>query len=157
MAPVKSMADALGQAATQVGQTEKTLASLKDYTAPNVARIRVILEASRHGKQDMEEIKRALLGELEGLSGAVWTFRDEGIGLGDDVIDVGIGVNIVQPHPGTQLSQLASHGDEAGLNIAPAVFAGGVLDVEAISGGVLADDQQFLDARLYQPLGLVQH
>ncbi len=68
---------------TQVGQTEKTLASLKDYTAPNVARIRVILDPSRHGKQDMEEVKRALLEELEPLSGAVWTFRDEGIGLGE--------------------------------------------------------------------------
>jgi HAE1 family hydrophobic/amphiphilic exporter-1 len=68
---------------TQVGQTEKTLASLKDYTAPNVARIRVILEPSRHGKRDMDEVKTALVGELDRLSGAVWTFHDEGIGLGE--------------------------------------------------------------------------
>ncbi len=68
---------------TQVGQTEKTLASLKEYTAPNVARIRVILEPSRHGQQDMDAVKRLLQTRLERLEGAVWTFRDEGIGLGE--------------------------------------------------------------------------
>ncbi len=67
----------------QVGQTEKTLASLKEYTAPNVARIRVILTPSRHGQRNMEEIKAALQSRLERLSGAIWTFHDEGIGLGE--------------------------------------------------------------------------
>ena len=68
---------------SQVGQTEKTLASLKEYTAPNVARIRVILEPSRHGQENMEEVKAALQGELARFSGALWTFSDEGIGLGE--------------------------------------------------------------------------
>ncbi len=68
---------------TQVGQTEKTLASLKEYTAPNVARIRVVLEASRHGHQYMDEVKGALQARLERLDGAIWTFADEGIGLGE--------------------------------------------------------------------------
>jgi HAE1 family hydrophobic/amphiphilic exporter-1 len=68
---------------SQMGQTEKTLASLKEYTAPNVARIRVILEPSRHGKRDMDEVKELLQARLERLDGAIWTFRDEGIGLGE--------------------------------------------------------------------------
>ncbi len=68
---------------TQVGQTEKTLASLRDYTAPNVARIRVILQPSRHGQRDMQEIKDALQVRLAQLAGSVWTFQDEGLGLGE--------------------------------------------------------------------------
>lgn len=68
---------------TQVGQTEKTLASLKEYTAPNVARIRVSLVPSRHGQRDMDEVKAALQTRLKTFSGAVWTFHDEGIGLGE--------------------------------------------------------------------------
>jgi len=68
---------------TQVGQTERTLASLKEYTAPNVARIRVLLAPSRHGKQDMAIVKIALEARLERLAGAVWTYHEEGIGLGE--------------------------------------------------------------------------
>lgn len=68
---------------TQAGQTEKTLASLKDYTAPNVARIRVILQPSRHGQHDMQEVKAALLERLQRLADSIWTFHDEGLGLGE--------------------------------------------------------------------------
>ncbi len=65
----------------QVGQTEKTLASLKEYTAPNVARIRVILHPSRHGQRDMAGVKAALQQRLGALAGAVAVFNDEGLGL----------------------------------------------------------------------------
>ena len=68
---------------TQVGQTEKTLASLKDYTAPNVARIRVLLQPSRHGQRDMQEVKELLQKRLARLADSAWTFHDEGIGLGE--------------------------------------------------------------------------
>lgn len=68
---------------TQVGQTEKTLASLKDYTAPNVARIRVILHPSRHGQRDMQEVKAVLQTRLARLADSIWTFREEGLGLGE--------------------------------------------------------------------------
>ncbi|MDY0111120.1 MAG: efflux RND transporter permease subunit [Candidatus Krumholzibacteria bacterium] len=68
---------------TQVGQTEKTLASLKDYTAPNVARIRVILHPSRHGQRDMQIVKDVLQKRLERLADSIWTFHDEGLGLGE--------------------------------------------------------------------------
>ncbi len=68
---------------SQVGRTERTLAALREYTASNTARIRVLLHPSRHGRRQMEELKAALLPRLEGMSGASYLFRDEGIGLGE--------------------------------------------------------------------------
>ena len=65
----------------QVGVTERTLASLKEYSAANTARIRVMLHPTRHGREDMERIKERLAGRLEAAEGALWTFRDEGVGL----------------------------------------------------------------------------
>ncbi len=65
----------------QVGVTEKTLASLKEYSAANTARIRVMLHPSRHGRRDMEAVKKRLLGRLENRQGALWSFREEGVGL----------------------------------------------------------------------------
>jgi len=66
---------------TQVGVTEKTLASLKEYSAANTARIRVMLHPSRHGRRDMERIKERLAPRLGALEGAVWSYREEGVGL----------------------------------------------------------------------------
>jgi HAE1 family hydrophobic/amphiphilic exporter-1 len=65
----------------QVGQTERTLAALKEYTAANTARIRVLLHPSRDSRQRMERLKSRLQARLDQLSGAVCVFRDEGIGL----------------------------------------------------------------------------
>ncbi len=65
----------------QVGRTESTLASLREYTAPNVIRLRVILHPSRHGRQDMEEVRAGLLARLEQLQSSTWVFKDEGVGL----------------------------------------------------------------------------
>jgi len=66
---------------TQVGVTEKTLASLKEYSAANTARIRVMLHPSRHGREDMDRIKERLDGPLDELQGAVVVFSEEGVGL----------------------------------------------------------------------------
>ena len=66
---------------TQAGETERTLASLKEYTAPNVARLRVMLAPSRHGRTDMEGVKALLDARLAKLAGANWVFKDEGVGL----------------------------------------------------------------------------
>jgi hydrophobic/amphiphilic exporter-1 (mainly G- bacteria), HAE1 family len=65
----------------QVGQTERTLAALKEYTAANTVRIRVLLHPSREGAQRMARIKEMLRVRLEKLEGAVAAFHDEGIGL----------------------------------------------------------------------------
>ena len=66
---------------TQVGVTEKTLASLKEYSAANTARIRVMLAPSRHGRRDMRQVKQQLKERLEALDNALYVFKDEGIGL----------------------------------------------------------------------------
>jgi len=66
---------------TQVGVTEKTLASLKEYSAANTARIRVMLAPSRHGRRDMQQVKQQLQERLEALDNALYVFKDEGIGL----------------------------------------------------------------------------
>ncbi len=66
---------------SQVGQTERTLAALKEYSAANTVRIRVLLHPSRQGAKHMAEIKEMLRGRLAELEGAISTFEDEGIGL----------------------------------------------------------------------------
>ncbi|MBU1948575.1 MAG: efflux RND transporter permease subunit [Candidatus Eisenbacteria bacterium] len=66
---------------SQVGVTERTLAALKEYTAANTARIRVLLHPRRDSRQEMESVKERLKEYLEGLGGVLYVFRDEGIGL----------------------------------------------------------------------------
>jgi HAE1 family hydrophobic/amphiphilic exporter-1 len=66
---------------TQVGVTEKTLASLKEYSSANTARIRVMLRPSRHGREDMEKVKAHLQSRLADKEGAIFVFSEEGVGL----------------------------------------------------------------------------
>jgi HAE1 family hydrophobic/amphiphilic exporter-1 len=66
---------------SQVGVTEKTLASLKDYSSANTARIRVMLRPSRQGRQDMERVKERLQSRLASQEGALFVFSEEGVGL----------------------------------------------------------------------------
>jgi HAE1 family hydrophobic/amphiphilic exporter-1 len=66
---------------TQVGVTEKTLASLKEYSAANTARIRVMLRPSRQGRRDMERVKERLRSRLDAQEGAIFVFSEEGVGL----------------------------------------------------------------------------
>lgn len=68
---------------TQVGTTERTLAAMKDYTAPNTARMRIIMETSR-GAYDaslrLQELVAAKMAETPGVRIA---FREEGAGLAE--------------------------------------------------------------------------
>jgi len=66
---------------TQVGVTEKTLASLKEYSSANTARIRVMLRPSRQGQRDMQQVKDRLESRLHGQEGAIFVFSEEGVGL----------------------------------------------------------------------------
>ena len=66
---------------TQVGVTEKTLASLKEYSSANTARIRVMLRPSRQGRQDMEKVKKRLETRMATKEGALFVFSEEGVGL----------------------------------------------------------------------------
>ncbi len=67
----------------QVGETERTLAALKEYTAANTVRIRVLLHPSRGNRRRTEAVRDSLKQNLTSLSGATYVFRDEGIGLGE--------------------------------------------------------------------------
>ncbi len=67
----------------QVGETEKTLASLKEYSAANTASIRVLLQPSRQARRQMQDIKDSLQERLADLAGTTYVFRDEGIGLNE--------------------------------------------------------------------------
>ena len=68
---------------SQVGRTERTLAAMQDYTAPNTARVRVILTQSRGAYERGRQLQRLIDRKLSQLSEVDYTFRDEGIGLGE--------------------------------------------------------------------------
>jgi len=66
---------------SQAGQTERTLAALREYTAANTVRIRVLLHPARDGAERMLHVKDRLRERLAEMEGAVSAFHDEGIGL----------------------------------------------------------------------------
>ena len=66
---------------TQVGVTEKTLASLKEYSSANTARIRVMLRASRDGRQDLQAVRDRLQPLLDRIEGGIFVYAEEGVGL----------------------------------------------------------------------------
>ena len=66
---------------SQVGVTERTLASLKEYSAANTARLRVMLRPSRQGRRDMIHVKEQLQGLLDAEEGLIYSFHEEGVGL----------------------------------------------------------------------------
>ena len=75
----------------------------------------------------------------------------------DHLVDVRIGVDVVQAHPDAELAELAREIEEARLDLMATPRARRVLDVEPVGRGVLRDDEQFLDAGRDQPLRLAQH
>lgn len=66
---------------TQVGVTERTLASLKDYSAANTARVRVMLKPTRHGRRDLAALRDRLEPKLAAIDGAAYAYAEEGVGL----------------------------------------------------------------------------
>jgi HAE1 family hydrophobic/amphiphilic exporter-1 len=67
----------------QVGTTERTLAAMKDYTAPNVARLRIIMKTGRHAARHSERMQNAVAERLAQTAGVRYTFREEGVGLAE--------------------------------------------------------------------------
>ncbi len=65
----------------QVGTTERTLAAVKEYTAPHTARIRFILHPRYAGLREVERLKHEAAEYMAALPALEWSFRDEGIGL----------------------------------------------------------------------------
>ncbi|HEX5132111.1 MAG TPA: efflux RND transporter permease subunit [Candidatus Krumholzibacteria bacterium] len=68
---------------TQVGTTERTLSAMKDYTAPNTARLRVIMQPGRSAHRSSERLQAAVEARLDSLSDVRYAFRPEGVGLSE--------------------------------------------------------------------------
>jgi hydrophobic/amphiphilic exporter-1 (mainly G- bacteria), HAE1 family len=68
---------------TQVGTTERTLAAMKDYTAPNTARMRILVKPGRDANRESLRLERAIGERLALAPGVRYAFRDEGGGLAE--------------------------------------------------------------------------
>ncbi|MDH3198027.1 MAG: efflux RND transporter permease subunit, partial [Candidatus Krumholzibacteria bacterium] len=68
---------------TQVGTTERTVSAMKDYTAPNTARMRVIMKPGRSARRESQRLQRAVAERLHGSPDVRYAFREEGVGLAE--------------------------------------------------------------------------
>ncbi len=68
---------------TQVGTTERTLAAMKDYTAPNTARMRIIVEPSRDAYDVSLQLQDSIAAKIVEAPGVRFAFREEGAGLAE--------------------------------------------------------------------------
>jgi HAE1 family hydrophobic/amphiphilic exporter-1 len=86
---------------SQVGETERTLASLREYTGPNTARIRVVLRPGRGGRQKGMRIQRDVTARLREDSEIAFAFREEGIGLTEILSGGGapFSLNVIAENP----------------------------------------------------------
>ena len=75
----------------------------------------------------------------------------------NNLIDMGVWVNIMQTHPDTQLAQFLDQLGHARFNWPTIDKAGLVFQVNPVSTGVLRNDQQLLDTRLDQVFGLAYY
>ncbi len=74
----------------------------------------------------------------------------------DQLADVRVGVDVVEPHPGAEGAELAGEVGDVAADRAAAPVVGVVAAVGAVGGGVLADDEELAHAGRDQPLGLAQ-
>ena len=88
------------------------------------------------------------------LEGDVEVRQDAALGhQRDEVAHMRIGVDVMQADPCPEVAQVTGEVGDMG-----AVAAGfGVLGIDPVGGGVLADDEQFLHPVLDQLLGFAQH
>ena len=98
----------------------------------------VLRRRALHGFQDFRA--RVLKGNVE--IGQYLALRHQA----DDFIDMRVGVDILQPHPGAELAELLCEIEEFGADLTVLPRALGIFDVDTIGRGVLRNDQQFLDA-----------
>ena len=68
---------------SQVGHTENTLASLKEYTSSATMRLRIILESDKNTRAEAERLQDAIAARLDGIPDLRVAFRSEDIGLGE--------------------------------------------------------------------------
>ena len=75
----------------------------------------------------------------------------------DQLVNVRVRVNVVQAHPDAQSAECFAQFCHASFNRRTVPETGAVLDVDAISTGVLGNHQQLFNAGLDQALGFVEH
>ena len=75
----------------------------------------------------------------------------------NDIVDVRIGVDVMQPHPDAELAERAGKIEKFRPHLAALPRARRVFEIDAIGRGILRDDQKFLDPGGDQPFGLAQH
>jgi len=68
---------------SQVGRTERTLASLREYTAPNTAHLRVVFDLERGVHQKSLDLEARAAERLTAMNGVTFAIREEGVGLGE--------------------------------------------------------------------------
>ncbi len=73
---------------SQVGRTERTLAALRDYSAPNTARLRIILKQERGAFRESQRIQEETSARLQQMPEVAFVFREEGVGLAE-ILSVG--------------------------------------------------------------------
>src|SRR5690554_2676486 len=92
------------------------------------------------------------------LEGNIQVRQDLALGhQRDQLVHMGIGIDIVQTHPDAEFAQCLAHLGHAGLDRTTVPETGAVLDIHAIGAGVLGNDQHFLHSSLDQTLRLAQH
>ena len=94
---------------SQVGRTERTLAAVQDFTAPNTARVRVILEPGRGAYERGQKLRQEIAERLSQSAEIEHSFREEGIGLGE-ILGAGgaafsLGVVAEDPHRAVEAAE----------------------------------------------------
>ena len=82
------------------------------------------------------------------LEGDVEVRRDQAFGhQRDHVVDVRVRIDIVHPRPDAEAAETLREVQETRFVFGAAPGFRLVLDVQSVGGGILADDEEFLDAR----------
>jgi HAE1 family hydrophobic/amphiphilic exporter-1 len=75
--------DAVESVFSQVGTTERSVAALKEYTAPNTAKIRIIMKQGRSAHKEAERLQELIAVRLRRTPDVRYAFREEGVGLSE--------------------------------------------------------------------------
>lgn len=75
--------EAVERVFTQVGTTERSVAALKEYTASNTAKMRIMMKPGRSARKESERLQEAIAERLQDAPDVRYAFRAEGVGLSE--------------------------------------------------------------------------
>jgi len=75
----------------------------------------------------------------------------------DDIINMGVGIDVMEADPCAELAEFAGEIDEFGADLAIFPLACGIFDVETVGGRILRDDEEFLDASIDEFFRFAEH